>query len=403
MHSQPNSRRSYGSGSLFERRGSWYGKWHVAGRRVQRKVGPMRTPERRDGLTRPQAERELRRLMAEVAPEPPRERITVGDVGERYTRHLETLGRKRSTVGDYRSYLRVHLAPHFGSKSLEKIGRVDVEAFIQRQTDRGLAPKSTRLHLSVLHGVFEFAIKRGWAGTNPVKQVERPQDTGTDQDIKFLDADGVEALLRKVPEDLLGTMERPLYLTAAMTGLRQGELLALRWRDLDWGAMRVRVRRNYVRGDYGTPKSKRGSRSVPLADRVAAELDRHFQRSVYQGDDDRCSADPETGRPMDKSKLLKRFKKARDAAGVTPITFHGLRHTFATAMAGAGVPMRILQEWMGHRDFATTLIYADYAPSAGEAELVERAFGAGPVAGPVLAPTPSTQSDSARLNKPVGA
>ncbi|MGI8903264.1 MAG: tyrosine-type recombinase/integrase [Solirubrobacteraceae bacterium] len=65
----------------------------------------------------------------------------------------------------------------------------------------------------------------------------------------------------------MGGVERVMYLTAAMTGMRQGELFALRWRDVDWTARRIRVRRNYVRGEFGTPKSKRSSRSVPLAPR----------------------------------------------------------------------------------------------------------------------------------------
>jgi integrase len=113
---------------------------------------------------------------------------------------------------------------------------------------------------------------------------------------------------------------------------------------------------------------------VPLADRVAAELERHFQRFGYQADDDLVFCHPDSGRPLDRSKLLKRFKAALAAAGARAITFHGLRHTFGTRMAAAGVPMRTLQEWMGHRDFKTTLRYADYAPSAHEAEQVSRAF-----------------------------
>jgi integrase len=80
---------------------------------------------------------------------------------------------------------------------------------------------------------------------------------------------------------------------------------------------------------------------------------------------------------LDNSKLLKRFKDALKAAELRELRFHDLRHTFGTRMAGVGVPMRTLQEWLGHRNFATTLIYADYAPSAREAELVEQAFGNG--------------------------
>ena len=86
---------------------------------------------------------------------------------------------------------------------------------------------------------------------------------------------------------------------------------------------------------------------------------------------------PHTGKPIDNSKLLKRFKDALEAAGLRDMRWHDLRHSFATRMAAAGVPMRTLQEWMGHRNFATTLIYADYSPSAKEAELIEVAFGGG--------------------------
>jgi integrase len=81
-----------------------------------------------------------------------------------------------------------------------------------------------------------------------------------------------------------------LYLTAAMTRMRQGELLALRWMDVDWIAHRVRVRRNFVRGKFGTPKSKRSSRSIPLVDDVARELELLFQASSYQADGSRVRA-----------------------------------------------------------------------------------------------------------------
>jgi integrase len=115
------------------------------------------------------------------------------------------------------------------------------------------------------------------------------------------------------------------------------------------------------------------SRSVPLADRVAGELERHFQRSHFQHDD-LVFPHPHTGKPLDRSKVLKRFKQALFRARVREVRFHDLRHTFGTRMAAAGVPMRTLQEWMGHRDSKTTEIYADYQPGGQEAELVERAF-----------------------------
>jgi integrase len=190
----------------------------------------------------------------------------------------------------------------------------------------------------------------------------------------------LEALLRTVPDDAFGRVERVMYLAAATTGMRQGELIACRWLDVDWSARRIRVRRNYVRGEFGTPKSKRSSRAVPLIDRLAGELDRLAQESAWGGDSDLVFANPATGGPLDLSKVLKRFKAAMTRAGLGHrlgdggITFHSLRHSFGTAMAAQGVPIRALQELMGHRDFATTLIYADYSPSEHEAEWAEEAF-----------------------------
>jgi integrase len=104
---------------------------------------------------------------------------------------------------------------------------------------------------------------------------------------------------------------------------------------------------------------------------VSAELS---QRSAYAAYADLVFAHPLLGKPLDRSKVLKRFKGALLAAGVREVRFHDLRHTFGTRMAAAGVPMRTLQEWLGHRGFATTLIYADYQPSAREADLVDDAF-----------------------------
>jgi integrase len=204
--------------------------------------------------------------------------------------------------------------------------------------------------------------------------VARPEDDGH-HEIRFLTVGEVEAVLLAVPDDVLGSIESTLYLTAAMTGLRQSELIALRWRDVDWSAGKIRVRRGYVRGEFGTTKSRRGFRAVPLADRVAGELERHFQRSAYQADGDLVFGHPQIGKPLDRSKILKRFKAAEARAGVRIVTYHDLRHTFGTQMAAAGTPMRTLQEWMGHSDFKTTLIYADYAPDdRRERDLIARAF-----------------------------
>ena len=180
--------------------------------------------------------------------------------------------------------------------------------------------------------------------------------------------------MRNVADDHLGHVERALYLCAAMTGLRQGELLGLRWADIDWTAGRVRVADNFTRGQIDSPKSHHG-RSVPLADALAGELERLYQRSPFQADDALVFSHPHTGNPLDPSKLRKRCKRALKRAAAPEITFHELRHTFGTQLAAAGVPLRTIQEWMGHADAKTTEIYSHYAPDPSRgADLIGRAF-----------------------------
>jgi integrase len=389
-------RRERGDGTLFLRQNArgetWIGKWRDDGRQVMRSVGPKRSKAHPDGLTKPHAEAAFRKLRDEARATPARPaRRTLAEVGKAIIRAKEAQGRKPSTIEAYDSMLRVHIVPFFGATAVHKIDREQVQRFADELAAKGLAPKSQANALGVLHSLIEYAADEGWtSGENPVTRVKKPARASADPDVHFLHAEEVEALLRAVPDDALGRVERVMYLTAAMTGLRQGELLGLRWRDVDWTAQRIRVRRNFVRGEFGSPKSKRSTRSVPLTRRVAAELERLSQDSPYKGDDDLVFAHPLTGKPIDRSKLLKRFKAALRRAEVRPVRFHDLRHTFGTRMAAAGVPMRTLQEFMGHRDFKTTLIYADYAPSAGEVELVEEAFAVPTLEG---APTPSTRKE----------
>jgi integrase len=376
------AKRSYGTGRLYvvvDRggRASWYGSWRVGGSRVNRKL--WRTPGNADGLTRVQAERELRRQVDATIIVAKGQRRTVGEAGDAYIAHLENvMERKRTTIADYRGYLRRHLAPFFGDRPMDRIDRAQVERYLHAKRGEGLSAKTVQNHLNFLHGIFAFAIRRSWATANPVALVERPRaHRSAHRRIRFLQPEELEAVLRAVPDDVLGTLERPLYLTAAMTGLRQGELLALRWSDVDWPASRVRVAESFTRGAFDSPKSHRG-RSVPMADRLAGELERHFQRSHWRRDQDLVFAHPATGHVLDASKLRKRFRAALALAGAPDLTFHELRHTFGTQMAAAGAPLRAIQEWMGHADTTTTEIYAHYAPDpTGGAAFAQRAFGRG--------------------------
>lgn len=388
------ARRSYGSGSLYVRkdaagREAWYGHWRQHGRQVKRRIGPKRAAGSREGLTRRQAEAELRRLIGSTEVKPrAAESLTIAEAASRYITAAERRGRKRSTLANIESEVRVHLEPFLGERSIDSIEAEDVLDLIGVLEGKGRSPKTVRNVIATLS-----ALLNRYAASNPCEGLELPAvpDTG---EIRYLSLEEVDAVVRHARPGMYQALDRALFLTAAMTGLRKGELIALRWRDVDWPSARIRIRQNYVRGEFGTPKSKRSTRSVPMADEVGGELERLFQRSRFQGDGDLVFAHPASGEPLPKANVTRRFRKALKAAGLDDShRFHDLRHTFGTRMAAAGVPMRTLQEWLGHRDLATTQIYADYAPSAAEGQMVARAFARGSNPGSNLSKSERTSDD----------
>ena len=380
MHEKrTTARRPAGTGCLFSRRDragreTWYGKTGTGKGQVKKRLGRRHGPGCSDGLTRRDAETALRHLITDTQPRL-HDRLALEEVGRRYVDYVETMGRKFTTVSDYRSILRVHLVPYFKTTRVDAITPLEIENYITAKLEQGLSRKTVRNHLALLHGIFRYAIRHGWAHRNPVEAVDKPTVGGTNPDIRYLDHTELEALLRAVPNDTLGKTERVLYLTAAMAGLRRGELLALRWQDIDQVAGVIRVRRSYTRGEFGTPKSRRSSRAVPMADRLARELERHYRRSPFQADEDLVFCHPVRGTVLDPSKLRKRFVDAAAKAVLRRVRFHDLRHTFGTRMAAAGAPLRAIQEWLGHSSYQTTEIYADYAPdSTMGAVWAQRAF-----------------------------
>lgn len=380
MQENPTRRRSYGTGSLEERRNadgsrSWVARWREYGR--PRKATLGRVGE----ITEKQAEIKFAQLRGQ--PSEPRargEQLTVAEVARRYLLAPARGGRPRkpSTVENVQSETRTHLAPFFGERPFGGIDADDVADLVATLAAKGLAPKTIRNVLGTLSALFNFARspRRRWASSNPCDGAELPPLPDAEE-IRFLTRPELSKLVESARRGMYRDLDRALYLVAAMTGLRLGELLALRWRDVDWVAGVVRVRRNYVRGRYGTPKSRRSSRAVPMADEVGGVLDRLYQASSHRGDDDHVFAHPAHGGPIPKANVTRRLHKALADAELDDHVFHDLRHTFGTTMAAAGVPMRTLQEWMGHRHISTTERYADYAPRASEGDWITAAFTPG--------------------------
>ena len=162
-----------------------------------------------------------------------------------------------------------------------------------------------------------------------------------------------------------------IFLVAAFTGLRRGELLALRWRDVDFTGSAVRVRASYAAGQLTTPKSGK-VRSVPMAPDVGETLARLGQREHWLSDDDLVFPG-ETGDHLDGSALRRRYAATLQRAGLRALRFHDLHHTFGTRMI-AKANIRRVQEWMGHADVQTTMRYLHFAPRDEDARLVADAF-----------------------------
>lgn len=401
------TRRPRGTGHVYEKHGAFYGRWRTNdGRLLNRKLGRVRSKGAVAGLTRTLAEKEFRRLQREEEHTPSRsaaeQSLTLLDASAAFRGRLKLQGARTSYLQNCESMERVHLAPILGERPLRQVRRAEVEWLAARMLSRGLAPKTVRNVMTFLHSVFEHALERGWCQENPVRSATRPKRRragDAETDLQFLTLYELDAVIAAIPtaivhrvpaptrrgrrgpappppSDVLGPVMGLLIRAAAMTGLRQSELLGLRWRDVDQSAQRVRVRNAFVRGEHSREgKSDLSTRrSVPLADHLVAELVCWRTHSAFSGADELVFAHPHNGRPLDRSKVTRYFKDACRTAGVRVVRFHDLRHTFGTQMAAAGVPVRTIQEWLGHADIKTTQIYAHYAPSQHEIAMVNAVF-----------------------------
>ena len=170
-----------------------------------------------------------------------------------------------------------------------------------------------------MHGIFRRAQHVWGLPTNPAASVEKYCQRSSG-DIDVLTPEEVLALVRAAGSE----QDAAIYRLAAFTGLRRGELLALRWRDVDFAGSVVRVRASYAAGQLTTPKSGK-VRSVPMAPDVAAALTRLGQRTNWVGDDDLVFPG-EAGDCLDGSALRRRYTAALARAGLRPLRFHDLRH-----------------------------------------------------------------------------
>jgi integrase len=321
--------------------------------------------------------------------EPPAAGPTFAQAAEAWLWYLENVKKDDwSTVKDYAAVIRLHLGPEFGERPLGEISSKEIKAYAERKLAEGrLSPRSITRHLVVLHGTFE----RAEIEPNPAsaKRVPRPRPKD-DGDYSAYEPDELKLLAAAAASD---RQFATLLLTAAYTGMRQGELIALTWGDVDFLAGLLYVRRSWSskEGRMKTTKGKR-MRSVPLIADAEEALARLKERERFTENGDWVFIDSKGDR-LDAARLRRQWYATRKRADVPKLRFHDLRHTLGTIGARAWDPYT-LQAYMGHQDASTTARYVHRRPRRHDAEVLQRAFDEG--ASPPISPPPARD---ARVNR----
>ena len=363
------------------RRGDvWRAKYRLPdGRQVHRTIGPAWSERGRPPagyFTKRTAEDWLRETLEQARrgtlPGMLVTGATFADAAAEFLRYVEhDRQRKPSTLRDYRSVIDNHLLPAFAAERLEDLtfDRLDRWA-MTLGAERVMSNRQKAKVITILHGVMARACRVWRLPANPAARLEKPRPASS-AGIDVFSPEEVMALVRAAADD----QDAALFLMAAFTGLRQGELVALRWRDVDFTGSLIRVNGSYKNGQLTTPKSGR-ARAVPLAPQVGAALARLSRRGAFVSDEDLVFVGL-LGGYLDASALLRRYKVALRRAGLRPLRFHDLRHTFGTTMIARADILRV-KEWMGHADVDTTMKYLHYVPREDDPALVSEAFEVAP-------------------------
>lgn len=246
--------------------------------------------------------------------------------------------------------LQSSLIPFFGKFRVEEITTHHVEQYKAQALKQELSRKTINNYLAVLSKCVRTAYDWQKLSGIPPKvvwlKVPPPQ---TD----FLSADECELLLSKADGAI-----REMILTALRTGMRHGELAGLQWSSIDWQNRRINVRHTRCprTGELRSPKSNR-ERHIPMDVDVYEMLFKRKQSTGYVFLDT-------DGIPFPAHRLLRQLREVRYRAGLRPLRWHTLRHTFASHLAMNGVPLNIVQALLGHSTITMTMRYAHVAPSA---------------------------------------
>lgn len=276
---------------------------------------------------------------------------TLDEFAERFLGNADT-NNKPSTAYAKKKIVENHLGPFFGAMRLNEIGPEDVERFKEQQVAAGLSPKSINNQLGALRRLLELAREWGRIAVAPkVKELRLPP-----QSFEFLTFDEADRFLAAAAERWATALT-----VALKTGVRPGELRALQWPDVDLKAGKIVVRRTLWRKKEGTPKGGR-SREIPLSPLALAALKKQQAltrlKSRYVFAD--SLGDPLTEHPLEG--VVQATCRRAGIAKSAEFSWHELRHSFASHLVMRGVPLKTVQELMGHATIEMTMRYAHLSP-----------------------------------------
>jgi integrase len=361
------ARRRYQVGCLFirgKKRKVWVARWREDVIRPDGKLGRVLRSEVLGPVSEIRSQREARQLLqSRIAPinqgrHRPQSTMTFGAfVEEQFqTAVMPTL--KFSTRRGYDSLLKKHLLPRFKAQRLCDFSRPELQRFVLEKLQKGYAWEMGKRILGLLSKVFATAVEWGYLPENPARAIKMPERT-LKRPHSALSIDEVQKLLVA-----LGEPERTFALVAVLTGLRLGELLALRWGRIDLNNSVLHVEENCYLGRFGTPKTRSSRRVVALSSAVVRALVGHRSRCIETGADSLvfCARD---GAPRKADQLRDLLKQACKAVGLREIDFHTLRHTHSTLLHATGAPLKVAQAQLGHSSMAMTLgVYTHALPDA---------------------------------------
>lgn len=264
--------------------------------------------------------------------------------------------RRHATWEIYSRLTATHIIPALGHKRLAALHPLDVQRFYADRLAAGLSRSTVQLLHAILRRALAQAVKWGLLPASPLARVEPPR--GNPPAMKVWTPDQARHFLAVARADPL----YPLWLTALTTGLRRGEILGLRWQDVDLAGARLQVRGGLhsAPGGFAIGPTKTGkSRVVALTAETVAALAAH-RGGAADGD----FVFTLNGQPISPRTLPVWFRRLAASAGLPRIRFHDLRHTCATLLLSSGVHPKVVQEMLGHASISMTLdIYSHVLPA----------------------------------------